>query len=555
MYVTTGRMEERLTGQGRYRYLIGTWLPCLTLAVLAVVALISLTTPATALGLVSSHVAPPRHLLALAGVLVVMAAPVHSALGQLTRPRVRRSATGTLLALFVIIGLALFTRSMWGEPVAHLPGYDTGQYYYLFSAYRSALPDVAYPHLSPYLRTHHPPGLYVLYGTLSLLTDMGPSGFMYLVQFGLTALTAVPVFVLGRRAGGTSAGFLAALLYLTSSVQFLVASKCYLKTTLGQFLLLTLLLPVPTAVRGLIGGTLLLTHRAEFLAAALALGAVAVFDSGARRGHVAALAIAGLLFLVPLHGSFSLVVVRTLGMAYGSSGTFIDIEQASGIGPLLLLLATYSLWSLLRHTPLLAASLVFCLVNTTFELFFYHRFVATLDLTAVIAASVGAALLMREWRGRRGDRAAMAVAAAALLVPATAQLAFVTGEAHTIRFPMETVRAAVWMQEGIPGDAEVVAVSQDATLALYSQRRVLLPGYLWWSRFTAAEWRTILSSGDHDRVVAALAKHPDPLYVFTSHRRHLNRGAFDGPCFTTVFEASGAVVYRREDACREGIPP
>jgi hypothetical protein len=244
----------------------------------------------------------------------------------------------------------------------------------------------------------------------------------------------------------------------------------------------------------------------------------------------------------------------------GTALTNIQTDQVASGGGTFFDMGTYE-WVALAYLPFGLMGMIYITLqkrwNTLFfgflinaaivllQLFFFKRFIISLDLLLIILA--GAGLSYGFLKSEGGAHIHIGTLTVLLLCISCGIL--VSQQAMNVR-PLiddDQLDAVVWLSGNTEPDAYILATSQDAPWVLgWSNRRVIAPGLFQWSVHNKAEWLEFLGTADPHVAKEFLASYNDSsIYIYHSGNRgnRIPLGKFGDPAFEELHRG-GAHIYK-----------
>jgi hypothetical protein len=461
-----------------------------------------------------------------------------------------------LLAIFFL--LALILRFV---PYTHtnIPlGYDPGFYKYTIELYQHSLPTIPEGTLPDWVKFMYPQGLFVLTDTLYIFTGLNALEMLqYFFPF-LCALLVLPVFILTRQMFDERTALIASALYAVSYTQYTAFTFLYFKNIIGLiFLLLAMYLLeqkkyVPLTLMYAAMG---IYHRPEFLLFSLIL---IPYFAISRDRHLVYMTCFTALLIAPFwlpRLEFNLPV---LAGVYSTALTNIQADQAVGGGTFfgfdmyqwvalaylpfglmgVIYLSLQKRWNTLFFGFLINAMIV------VFQLFFFKRFIISLDLLLIILAGAGL-----NYGFLRSDMVHRHLGTAAVILLVISSGVVMAHQSLDTR-PLindNQLEAIVWLSRNAEPDAYILATSYDAPWVLgWSERRVIAPGLFQWNVYEKAEWVEFLRTTDSEVAKKFLRPYSNnTIYIYHSNNR-LNKielSKFEDVSFEKI-ERDGVNIYK-----------
>lgn len=436
------------------------------------------------------------------------------------------------LLLIILFLFAFFLRLV---PYTHtdvLLGYDPGFYKYAIEIYQLSLPEIPESTLPDWLRSMYPQGLFVLTDVIYLSTGLKAVEMLkYLFPF-FCALLTVPVFIITRHLFDERTAILASALYAFSYTQYTAFTYLYLKNVIGLiFLLLAMYLLEKRkyAPLTLMYAAMGIYHRPEFLLFSLIL---IPYFAVTRDKLLVYVTLATTLLIAPfwlprldvnlpmLTGLYSTAITNIQANEAVGGGTFFGFDTYKWvalaylpfglIGMIYLLL--HKRWNVLSYGFLINGAIV------VFQLFFFKRFIISLDLLLIILASVGL-----NYGFLRSDLVPrhLGNAAVILLVISCGILSVHQSVDTRPLINDDQLEAIVWLSDNAEPDAYILATSYDAPWVLgWSERRVIAPGLFQWNIYNKPEWIEFLKTSDSDKAIEFLNPYNSTdIYIYQSKNR------------------------------------
>lgn len=497
----------------------------------------------------------------LAYVLAAFSIPVLMGVGRSTEKKVPGSVIvlGALFLLALILRLVPYMHT--GVPL----GYDPGYYKYAIELYQHSLPEIPESTLPVWIKSMYPQGLLVLTDVLHLFTGLGAvTMFKYLFPF-LCALLALPVFILTRRLFDERAALIAAALYTVSYTQYNTFVYLYIKSIIGlMFLLLAMYLLerkryVPLA---LMYAALGIYHRPEFLLFSLIL---IPYFAVSRDRNLIPVTLATALLIAPFWLPRLDINLPMLAGICGTALTNIQTDQVASGGGTFFGMGTYE-WVALVYLPFGLMGLIYLTLqkrwNTLFfgflinaaivllQLFFFKRFIISLDLLLIILAGAGL-----NYGFLKSEDVRMSIGAVAVLLLCVSCGVLVVHQAGDA-VPLindKQLDAVVWLSDNAEPDAYLLATSYDAPWVLgWGDRRVIAPGLFQWDIHNRSEWLDFLRTTDPQVAKEFLEQYNNNsnssnsnIYIYLSKNRmnYMAVEKFDDSAFEELHR-SGVLIYK-----------
>ncbi|MFQ5825880.1 MAG: hypothetical protein ACE5IA_00855, partial [Dehalococcoidia bacterium] len=186
------------------------------------------------------------------------------------------------------------------------------------------------------------------------------------------------------------------------------------------------------------------------------------------------------------------------------------------------------------------------------QLFFFRRFIISLDVLLVILAGVGVSTFLAS---AKVPRMLGTVAIMLLLVSSGILVVDKAGQAQPL-IDEGQAEAIEWLSQNTEKGAYVLVSSYDAPWVLgWADRKVIAPGLFQWNRHNRARWIEFFSTQDPDTVRGFLDEYGSPLYIFYSQNpgNYLGLEKFDDEAFRKIYD-DRAIIYRYLGGGAQGAP-
>ncbi len=488
--------------------------------------------------------------------LPVFALPLLIDLKNPYKPDVHIKPVYLYLSIIIIFIFIIAVRLMpYAENSVPL-GYDPGYYKYAIDLYLNTLPGIPEGSLPLWIKQMHEQGFFVVFDTLHIFTGIDSLQALKYILPLLSALLALPIFILTRRIFDEKIALLACALYAVSYTQFTAFTYMYLRNILGLFFLLFALYALEKKSYVLIAimfAALGIYHRPEFLIFSLVLTGYFLKNRDIKLIYSTALTAILIapfwlprieIYLPVLSGVSNSALQSVQGEPTGG-GTFFDFGQYEWVSlaylPFGIIGAIY-----LIHRKIWNPLLFYFIINgiiVVFKLFFFNRLIINFDMVLLILASAGITYTFLACRK----------------IPRTAGIIFIvllviSGGVVTLQKAREIkplmnenqIKSLEWLSGNTEDDAYILATSYDAPWALaWGKRRVLAPGLFEWDNSGRDKWLEFLATDDPSKAENFLRKHDAKVYIFYSFNKFnwMNLEKFNNSSFTKIL-MKDAVVYR-----------
>jgi hypothetical protein len=477
------------------------------------------------------------------------------------KPAEERKLTRVWVILLIVFLFALCIRFL---PCIHsqVPlGYDAGIYKYTIELYANNLPQIPETTLPLWVREMTPQGLPVLADTLHTVAGTNATQLLHYLFPLLGAFLVFPVFILTRSFFGQRTAVIASVLYAVSYTQFTTFTFLYFKQVLGLIFLLFVLYALEKKryiLLALMFAALGIFHRPEFLLLVLILIPYLIIKRDWRvlysaAGTAALIAPFWLLRLDinlgMLQDAFTTAVTNIQTGAATGGGTFpgFGLYQQMSLAylPFALIGAIYLIVK--RSWNSLFFYFVINLAIVIFQLFFFNRYIVSLDIVMVILAAVGInVILLHRQRNSRTVWAAVSIVVIIMIIVASGVPTVI--QANSAKPPIndEQLHTIEWLAQNTEPDAYILASTYDAPWVLgWSNRRVIAPGLFHWNKHNKQEWFDFFETDDLREVKQFLDRYQGTIYIYYSRNEgsYLGLEKFDNECFNKIIDEQ-AVVYK-----------
>jgi len=470
------------------------------------------------------------------------------------------------LASVWVILLAVF---LFGLCIRLLPyihtqvplGYDAGIYKYIFEVYANNLPQIPESTLPLWVREMSPQGLPVLANALHTVAGTNATQLLHYLFPLLGAFLVFPVFILARSFFGERTGLIASVLYAVSYTQFTTFTFLYFKQVLGLIFLLFAIYALEKkryVLLALMFAALGIFHRPEFLLMALILIPYLIIK---RDWRVLYSAVGTAALIAPfwllrldinlgmLQGVFATAVTNIQTGTATGGGAFpgFDIYQDVSLAylPFALIGAIYLI--IKRSWNSLFLYFVINLAIVIFQLFFFNRYIISLDVAMVILAALGInVILLHRQRNTKTVGAAVSIVVIIMIIVASGVPTLIQANSVKPLINDEQLHTIEWLAQNTEPDAYILASTYDAPWVLgWSNRRVIAPGLFHWNRHNKQEWFDFFETDDLREVKQFLNRYRGTIYIYYSRNEdsYLGLEKFDNECFNKIKDEQ-AVVYK-----------
>lgn len=474
------------------------------------------------------------------------------------KPAEERMSSGVWIILMAVFLFALSVRLL---PYIHsqVPlGYDAGIYKYIFEVYANALPQIPESTLPMWVREMTPQGLPVLADVLHTVAGANATQLLHYLFPVLGAFLVFPVFILTRSFFSQRTALIASVLYAVSYTQFTFFTMLYFRQVLGLIFLLFAIYALHKKkyiLLALMFAALGVFHRPEFLLLALILIPYLII----KRDWRVLYSVAGTTTLIApfwlprldinlgiLQGAFATAVTNIQTGTAAGAGAFpgfgIYQEMSLAYLPFALIGAIYLI--LKKSWNNLLFYFVINLAIVIFPLFFFNRYIVSLDIAMVILAAVGinVTLLQRQRNLRLVGAAAVGIA----IIVASGVPTVIQANSGQPLISDEQLQVIEWMAENTERDAYILTSNYDAAWVLgWSNRKVIAPGLFHWNRHNKQEWSGFFETEDLIKVKQFLDRYQGTIYIYRSRNEdsYLGLEKFDNKGFNKMKDEQ-AVVYK-----------
>ncbi len=388
---------------------------------------------------------------------------------------------------------------------------------------------------------------YTGFSTYSILTSV-------LIFFEV--VLGLMIYFVTKKFFNAQSGILAFLLYAVSLTQFKAFAFCYYKQVLGLILLLVSVYFLKMKEeKASLSHFILLMVSASFLGAVhrptfLIFGLVFVVYVVKKLCVVKSFkdfglnALLGLLILVSVF-LFYIGRIKEALLAFVfpvitgnmGSGTFLNFTEYQMVSVIYLPFSLLGLFHLAKKKDFNLLFLWF-LVNGAIvflKLFFYNRYIVSLDVVMIIFAGYGFYLLIR---GNNKLGACITI----LLVVLASSLVFLEAMASKPMIAEEELDIIISLKNTT--EAQAFLMSTDSYyspwLQGYSGRRVIAPGLFDYDNWTRDEWGLFWNSTN---VSELLGRYEKPLYLFAGREQFFNFEIVNAACLSTFLVRNNTFIY------------
>lgn len=472
-----------------------------------------------------------------------------------------RKFTSAWVILLLVFLFALAIRLL---PYIHsqvLLGYDAGIYKYTIELYHSALPQIPESTLPLWVREMTPQGLPVLADTFHTVAGADATQLLRYLFPLVGAFLVFPIFILTRSLLNQRTALLASVLYAISYTQFTTFTFLYFRQVLGLMFLLFAIYALEKkkyVLLALMFAGLGIFHRPEFLLLALILIPYLII----KRDWRVLYSVAGTMALIApfwlfrfdinlgmLQGVFATAVTNIqTGVATGGGsfpGFYMYQDVSLAYLPFALIGAIYLI--IKRSWNSLFFYFVINLAIVIFKLFFFNRYIISLDIAMVILAAVGInVILLHRQRNAKIVVTAVSVVVIIMIIVAGGVPTLLQSNSVKPLINDEQLHTIEWLAQNTELDAYILASTYDAPWVLgWSNRKVIAPVMFHWNQHNEQEWFDFYETADLNEVKQFLDRYQGTVYIYCSGNEDSSLGLekFDNECFNRIKDEQ-VVVYK-----------
>jgi len=424
-------------------------------------------------------------------------------------------------------------------------GYDPGIYKYIIEKYWEGLPKIIPEDLDNWIKSGHPPGLFILTTILHLYGFNSFNLYVYLFIF-FNVLIALGIYVACKEIFCKEVAIIASFFFSVSIVQFQTFWFFYYKNVLAIFLaLLALYLLksrkyIPLILIGAVVGAI---HRPTFLIFIIAYLLYMIVERNDLRQKllcgltILALALA---FYVPAHIQAILQPLKPLIELEIGPGTFISFYTYQYSSLYYLPLAIIGMMIAVGRgniNPILFWALITGVI-VYFKIIFFNRFIIHLDVAIIMLAGAGFYYLLR-YNKKVGMIALMLLASSSFW-------SVYKGAMHAKPLIDDEELSTICSLKNIEEDAYVMAVTSyySPWLLGYSGKKVIAPGLFDYNRWNYSQWRTFWRLNDGEKAAEMLSIYRKPIYIYIGKNDRINEEKFKHKSFKKILDKDGMKIYR-----------
>jgi len=346
--------------------------------------------------------------------------------------------------LVVIVLISFFVRSLpyLLHNYNYLLGFDTGMYQYLFIKYVNS--DIwpiysTYPPLEPYelsLSIWMEPGFFILNSIINkIITLSTPTFFMYYLPFQISLIFLFLLYTIVRNlTNNPTAGFIACLFWLTSTLQVGLINASFYKQIFGIFILLITIYSLQKLngtdniayliCATIFGSAMIFYHRTEMLPLAVIYLYYVISKIKSKDFRmVTYVIISGFLILLissPFWASqlnwnimifkdaaeMSLNPTKSLGgdipiNLRGYSNLLLDYFLSNQIITLFFIISSVQIFKKIDFNNLFFIATVFTIFLIASKAIAYNRLIYNLDIFLIIIASMSLSIFITKFRNKK----------------------------------------------------------------------------------------------------------------------------------------------------------
>jgi hypothetical protein len=421
-------------------------------------------------------------------------------------------------------------------------GYDPGIYNYIMQ--NSSVTD-------KWVIQGMEPGLFVITDFMKLLGLSVNSILTYgLIFFEL--LLGISVYFTAKRFFNKSVGIISAILFAVSATQFTAFTYNYCKQIVGMTLLLVsfylvklkdekpskLIYVLIVASASFLGAV----HRSTFLVFGLTFLAYTIYISFKEKKINFENIVLGvsiilltLLAYVDRIKEAILFFLPSVVTASMGSGTFFDFSIYQLLSLAYLPFALFGIFFLAkkRNFNLLFFYFIINGAIVLFRLFFFNRYIISLDIVMIIMAAYGLYLLLQNKK--------LGSIITVLLIASSCYLVFVEAKNAKPLINNEELGIIKSLNSTEPNAFVMSTDSGYSPWMLYSQRRVIAPGLFDYDNWTRAGWELFWNN---QNISNLMGRYEKPIYVFVGRNQLINSQIFNSTCFGNIINSNGTFVYK-----------